>query len=121
MEIRQNRTEESLDKDLTGDIKSYLNLRIQLIRLNITEKISVVLAGFISGGMIAVFYLLFCLFASAALAFWLGAIFDNYALGFICVGGFYLLIGILFHTINKSFKSNLTDKFISDFSNDDNE
>lgn len=121
MELKQNITGESDKKDLTGDIKDYLNLRIQVIRLNITEKISMVLSGFISGGLIAIFYLLFCLFASGALAFWLGAIFESNALGFICVGGFYLLIAIIFQVINKSFKSNLTDKFIADLSNDDDE
>lgn len=121
MELKQNITAESDKKDLTGDIKDYLNLRIQVIRLNITEKISMVLSGFISGGLIAIFYLLFCLFASAALAFWLGSVFESYAIGFICVGGFYLLIAIVIQVINKSLKSNLTDKFIADLSNDDDE
>lgn len=121
MELKQHITEESDKKDFTGDIKEYLNLRIQLIRLNVTEKISVALSGFISGGLIAILYLLFCLFGSAALAFWLGAMFESYALGFVCVAGFYLVIAIIFQAINKSFKSNLTDKFIADFSNDDDE
>lgn len=121
METKEHIAEAPSKKDLTGEMKDYINLRIQLIRLNITEKISGALSGLISGILLFTFFLLFCLFASAALAFWLGTVFGSTSLGFIAVGGFYFLVAIVLRAFNKTLKRNLTDNFIADFSNDDDD
>ncbi len=49
------------------------------------------------------FILFFLLFASLALAFGLSNYFDNYAIGFLIVAGFYLIVTFLFLCINKNF------------------
>ncbi len=120
MESDSNSMEQKVPKDLTEDIKDYLNLRMQIMRLNVTEKISVALAGAITGTIVIVLYLLVLLCITIAFALWLGTFFNNMIIGFLCVGGIYLIIAVLIRRISqRSFKSKLTDKFIADFSNDD--
>jgi len=116
-----NLEESKIDlRDLTDDAKEYLNLRVQVIRLNITEKIAIALANFISAGAVVIFVLLFFIFSCIAVAYWLGNIFNNIALGFISVAGFFILIALIFKLISKkSVKPGLTNMFIKDFNNDD--
>lgn len=116
-----NLDESKIDlRDLTDDVKEYLNLRVQVIRLNVTEKIATALANFISAGAVVIFVLLFFVFVSIAAAYWLGNIFNNTALGFITVAGFFILLAIIFKLVsNKSVKPGLTNMFIKDFNNDD--
>ena len=105
-------------RDLTDDAKEYLNLRVQVIRLNITEKIATALANFISAGAVVIFVLLFIVFVSIAAGYWLGSIFNNTALGFVAVAGFFILIAIILKLISsKSVKPGLTNMFIKDFNN----
>ncbi len=107
-------------RDLTDDAKEYLNLRMQVVRLNITEKIAAALANFISAGAVVIFVLLFFVFISIGAAYWLGDIFDNIGLGFIVVGGFFVITALIFKLISKkNVKPGLTNMFIKDFNNDD--
>lgn len=73
--------------------------RLQLLRItrkgtNLTSSI----VGAVAGAIIGLFVILF---ASIGLAFWLGALVNSVALGFVLVAGFYLLIGLLFMSIRK--------------------
>lgn len=116
-----NLDESKIDlRDLTDDAKEYLNLRVQVIRLNITEKIATALANFISTGAVVIFVLLFFVFAAIGVAYWLGNYFNNIALGFVSVAVFFILIALLLKLISKrSVKPGLTNMFIKDFNNDD--
>lgn len=108
--------------DAVEDLKEYVDLRMQLIRLNITEKISFVLANLLSTGAAVIFLILFFIFGSFALSYALGNLLDNTAAGFGVIAGVYLLTAIIILWVSKrSLRNNLVDKFIKDFSNDDNE
>jgi len=119
METTSNKEGQFDHKDFTEDVKDYLNLRMQIIRLNITEKVSTALSGMISGSILVILYLLTFLFTFTALAFWLGNLLNHVAAGFACVAGFSFLLAIIFRIRLRNFKSKLADKFIEDFSNDD--
>ncbi len=109
-------------RDLSDDVKEYVNLRITLMRLNVTEKISGALAKFISAGAVILLAVLFFVFASIGLAYWLGTVLENTALGFVSVAGFYLILAIIIHLWSgKGLKPSLTNMFINDFSNDDDD
>jgi len=116
-----NLEESKIDlRDLTDDAKEYLNLRVQVIRLNITEKIATALANFISAGAVVIFILLFFVFIAIAGAYWLGNVFSNIALGFISVAGFFILSALIIKLISKkNVKPGLTNMFIKDFNNDE--
>jgi ABC-type multidrug transport system fused ATPase/permease subunit len=45
--------------------------------------------------MVALCFLMVLLFLSIALAFWLGNYYSNYGIGFLCVGGIYVIITLL--------------------------
>ena len=101
------------------DVKDYLNLRLRLIQLNLAEKASAALANMISSLIAMVFLILFVLFGSFALSYWLGSILDSQALGFIIVAGFYLFIALLIQVFaKKSIRRKMMDSFISDFANE---
>lgn len=109
-------------RDISDDIKEYLNLRIQLARLNITAKVASTLANIISVSMVILFAVLFLVFLSIGAALWAGKLFDDLALGFIAVAGLYLIVGFLVFQFNKkTAPTKITDMFIKEFSNDDDD
>lgn len=105
--------------DAIDDVKEYLDLRIQLIQLNITEKISVALAKMISGGAAIIFFVLFFIFGSFALSYVIGDCLGNTAAGFGILAGLYLLLALLIMYLGKgSMRKKLINRFIRDFTND---
>ncbi len=105
--------------DAIEDMKEYFNLRQELIQLNLIEKISIALSKMISTSVALIFFLLFILFGSFALAYCIGESLDHTVYGFAIVAGAYLLIGLIISIFaNKSINRKLTDKFIEDFTNE---
>lgn len=105
--------------DAIDDIKTYVDLRMQLIQLNISEKIAVALAKMITTGAALVLLLLFFLFGSLALAFFLGNCLNNTAAGFAILAGFYLLLAIIMMSFGKNkLRIKLINAFIKQFNND---
>jgi len=118
----EKETKKPLGDDINealDDVKEYINLRIRLIQLNVTEKVAQALANLIATTAALIFFILFFLFGSLALGYWLGELLDSAALGFALVAGFYLLIALLLQwSGKKSIRTKLTDTFIREFSND---
>jgi NADH:ubiquinone oxidoreductase subunit 6 (subunit J) len=80
---------------LTEHVKEYVNTRIELAKLRVAEKSSLVIGNIIAVGVVAVLFLFVIVFGSLAgawaLSEWIG---KRYA-GFLIVAGFYLLIAII--------------------------
>nr|WP_321415389.1 phage holin family protein [uncultured Allomuricauda sp.] len=51
------------------------------------------------------------LFLSLSAAFWLGTLLESTSQGFLIVGGFYVLIGLLLFLLRKKFEKPLLKKF----------
>ena len=69
--------------------------------------------------MIALFFLMLLMFCSIAAAFAIGKSLDSYALGFLIVGGVYLIAtGLLFLIKNKTVEGPILEKFSEIFFND---
>lgn len=101
------------------DLKDYFNLRLRLIHLNLAEKASAALSNMISSFVAMLFILLFFLFASFALSYWLGSLFNSQALGFITVAGIYLFFALLIQVFaKKPIRKKMMDSFIRDFTNE---
>ncbi|OQP55923.1 hypothetical protein A4H97_20255 [Niastella yeongjuensis] len=87
----------SFDKweGLTDHVKEYINTRVELTKLQIAEKTSLIISQLIAITIVALFFLLFLIFGSIAgawaLSNWIG---KPYA-GFLIVAGIYLLLGII--------------------------
>ena len=88
---------EKIFQELKKDLKSYAELKFELLKLNTYERTGKVLSV-LSYGIIVLFLAFFTiLFIFLALGFWLGDYFESIAAGFVGVVALYLiLIGIVF-------------------------
>lgn len=80
---------------LTDHVKEYVNTRVELTKLRIAEKTSLIIGDLIAGGIVILFFLFVLMFGSIAgawaLSDWIG---KRYS-GFLIVAGIYLLFGII--------------------------
>jgi predicted RND superfamily exporter protein len=91
-------------------IADYIEARIDLLKLEVFEKIAKVTAALFSSMVVALlgFFLLF--FLSMSAGFYLGKLFDSIAIGFLIVTAFYLLLFAIVITRKKDFM----EKYIID-------
>jgi hypothetical protein len=80
---------------LTDHVKEYINTRVELTKLQIAEKTSLVISQLIAVTIVALFFLFVLVFGSIAgawaLSNWLGKPYS----GFLIVAGIYLFLGII--------------------------
>ena len=86
--------EKSLE-DIFIDAQAYIDTRLEYTKLSILEKTSKIFADLITNVTVIVCFVLAFLFASFTLALYLAEVLGNYALGFACVAGIYLLFSII--------------------------
>lgn len=75
--------------------QEYLNSRLLLLRLEISEKISKTLAALLRRILLLMLFMMFLVFASIALALHLGEVMNSTVYGFLTVGGAYLVLFFL--------------------------
>ena len=80
---------------LIGNLTGYLDTRIDLVRLELQQKVSSALVGTIHGVTLALLGLLFVIFVSIFAGLALNSALDSPYWGFGIVAGFYLLLLIL--------------------------
>lgn len=107
-----NTTEKSIET-LFHKVEDYGKTSIELLKLNTIDKTADLVASLLSQVMILVVGMAFILFSSIGVAFWLGAYFASNAIGFFIVGGFYLLLTVLFFLIKKSMKAPIRQIILS--------
>jgi uncharacterized membrane protein YqjE len=77
---------------LVEHVKEYINTRISLAKLEIAEKVSRFIAWIIAAVLVFFILLFFVVFLSLSAAHAIGDAFGKPYLGFLIVGGFYLLV-----------------------------
>jgi hypothetical protein len=88
---------ETFDKleGLSDHVKEYINTRVELTKLRLAEKTSLIIGNLIAVTIVVLLFLFVIVFGSIAgawaLSDWIG---KTYA-GFLIVAGFYLLLGII--------------------------
>ncbi|MDR1056912.1 MAG: phage holin family protein [Prevotellaceae bacterium] len=94
-------------------LKTYITLQIEIASLTAGEKAAQLLAKLLSGGAIVFFAVFFFLFAGLSSGFALGACLGSYAIGFLLIAAFYLLIAVVIILCkHKYIEKSLTDVFI---------
>ncbi|MBL0050029.1 MAG: phage holin family protein [Bacteroidetes bacterium] len=83
-------------------IKEYTNNRIELLKLSMVEAVAKATASAVSNLMLFTVFSAFFVFASFALALYLGVILGAYYLGFAVMAAFYLLLFLLIMAIRKN-------------------
>jgi uncharacterized membrane protein YqjE len=80
---------------LTDHVKEYVNTRVELTKLRIAEKTSLIIGDLIAIGIVVLLFLFVLMFGSIAgawaLSDWIGKPYS----GFLIVAGIYLLLGII--------------------------
>jgi Putative Actinobacterial Holin-X, holin superfamily III len=100
---------------LIGNLTGYLDTRIDLVRLELQQKVSAALVGTIHGATLAVLGLLFVIFVSIFAGLALNSALDSPYWGFGIVAGFYLLLLILVLVgVDKAAFQGLANKVLKD-------
>lgn len=93
-------------------IKEYASKRIDLLKIEATEKSS------LSAGMITYLVILLVAFAffiilfNFGIAFLIGKAMDNYSYGFLIVAAFYLVVTIIVVLLKKRIVNSVADQVI---------
>ena len=81
--------------------EDFLETKIELFKLGMVDKGTRIGADVISGYVVAKIAATAMLFLSLALAIWLGQVVDSVALGFVIVGGTYLLFAVALFALRR--------------------
>ena len=100
---------------LAASLKEYMSINRELMKLEATERISVIGSGLISGLLVTILGLFFLFFVSLAAGFYFSKMTGNNYSGFLIVAAFYLLmVFILFLSRKKMVEKPLRDKIITE-------
>jgi amino acid transporter len=92
--MEQKKVSESI-ADLTDQVRNYVRLRIDLFKLDLTEKLATLTTTLIISIIFFIVFLFFTLFLSLAFIFWFKEYAGDAWVGALIVAGFYILVGIL--------------------------
>lgn len=82
-------------EEFADHIKEYINNRIAAVKLQTAEKTSKFMSNFIAVAVVAAIMLVFAIFISMGVAFWLSDMMQNLWSGFLMVGGIWLIIAMI--------------------------
>jgi len=87
--------------NLKDDIREYLDVRLDEIRLHTAESLSHILNSAASIVIIGYLFFFILLLISFALSYFFGELFNSEMLGFLTVAAFYIVILIIFLLLRK--------------------
>ncbi|MBD2770452.1 phage holin family protein [Hymenobacter sp. BT664] len=100
---------------LIGNLTGYLDTRIDLVRLEVQQKVSTIFVSTIHGVTLALLGLLFLIFLSIFAGLALNSALESSFLGFGIVAGIYLLMLILVLVgVDKAAFQGLANKMLKD-------
>ena len=84
---------------LTENVKDYVNLRIDLVKLILTEKIAKLATFFLIAVIFFILAMFLLLFLSISFVFWFGKGIGPEWVGALIVAAFYVLFGIFIYAL----------------------
>ncbi|WP_317897689.1 phage holin family protein [Aurantibacillus circumpalustris] len=93
--------EEKKIEDLLMQLKTYSNMRIELIKLKTIEKAAVTSSYLLSNLLPILAFVISVVFLSTAMAFYLSQQLGNIIWGFTLVGLFYILLAVILFLLKK--------------------
>ena len=95
--------EEEYSLKKTADhIKQYAEAKMDLFRLEISDRIANTVSSLSSIILIAILSLFIFMFLSIGAAMWINKIYDDSSMGFFIVGGFYLLLTVILYVFREN-------------------
>ncbi|WP_333696605.1 hypothetical protein [Flavobacterium sp.] len=92
--------------------EQYSRTRFELMKLNAIDKSSDVISSLAVVVTLTLILAVFTLFVNIGIALLIGYAFENFALGFFWVSGFYLLLAIIVFLFRKSLIKNPIDNIV---------
>jgi uncharacterized membrane protein YqjE len=89
--------------NLTENVKDYVNLRIDLIKIILTEKIAKLATFFLIAVIFFILGMFLLLFLSIAFVFWFGSAVGPGWIGALIVTAFYILLAALIYLQRNAF------------------
>lgn len=104
---------EKIFTNLKEEIFNYAGLKFRLLKLMAIERAAVILSALSHALILLLFSFFTILFLFIALGFYLGDLLDSVALGFLIVGGIYLVLTFAFILVKEGIRRSLTNVFIN--------
>ena len=98
--------------DLTDDSKAYIKSLLEYYKLDALKKSTKAIASLLRLAVRGVLLLLLFMFVSIGLSFLIGDLIDSVAYGFMIMGGFYLILLIIFAITGKPISEKIGLSFI---------
>ena len=92
--MESQRLSESFN-EMTDNAREYVQLKIDLLKLTFTEKLSLIASTFMVTVILFLVFLFVTMFLSVAFIFWYKEHVGSFSTGALIVGSFYLLIGVI--------------------------
>ncbi|MBO0359777.1 phage holin family protein [Hymenobacter sp. BT186] len=107
-------TKTSRTDNIFGNLKGYLDTRIDLVRLETQEKVKAGFIGTLHGVSMAAIGLMFFVFLNLFVALLLNDVLDSAYWGFGIVAAFYLVLLVIFAVgVDKKLFQGLADKMLN--------
>lgn len=109
--------------ELRENLLKFVETKVSYYGLVAFEKSAKLFSSLISSAVIILILLLSLIFFSGAAGLYLGQLLESYLLGLLIVGGFYLLLGIVFIIFRKKIFGPMVIKSMAEtfFQDDDDE
>lgn len=104
---------EKIFTELKEDISTYAGLKLRLLKLIAVEKAAGILSAFSQSFILFLLIFFTILFLFIALGIYLGELLNSMALGFLIVGGIYLLSTLCFLWARKKIRITLMNTIIA--------
>jgi hypothetical protein len=90
-----------LFKRLFEQVRGYLNLRVDYLRLYVAEYLIRFFSSLVLLMVIFLFLFFVLVFGSFAFAYWFGEMTGRWSVGFLIIAGFYLLLALLIYSLRR--------------------
>ncbi len=108
--------------ELKENLQQYLETKLSYYGISAFEKAVKILTALAAQGFVGMLMLIALIFLSAAAAIYIGTILESTELGLLIVGGFYLVLGLIFYVFRKKIFSPIIIKvLVNVFFQDDEE
>ena len=112
---------EKIFTELKEDISTYARLKLRLLKLMAIERTAIVLAVLSHSLILLLLSFFTVLFLFVALGYYLGELLDSPALGFLIVGGIYLLFTLIVWGMKDGIRIRLMNTVIEALQANDDE
>ncbi|MCX6243523.1 MAG: phage holin family protein [Bacteroidetes bacterium] len=97
--------------ELSENVRSYIRLQMDLLKVSLTEKLSLITSALLLSVIFFILFLFITLFISLAFIFWFREHAGPLYAGALIVAGFYLVLGVIVFLLkNRLFVDPLVSK-----------